>query len=639
MSADGTDAPLPEFDDRARPDRFCDLILTGGVTSAIAYPAAIFALAQVYRFNALGGSSSGAGSAALAAAAEYRRRHGSAEGFRTMLRRTAAVADPVAGRPGLAWLFQPRPAQRRLFKALVPGVAAPVDRAVVAARAILGAYALPLLVGAAAVLVGLALVRLYLGKDWDWGWGCCLVHAFAAALGALAVGLGCFVHDLCALARRDFGLCDGLTVGPHAPHPALTTWLHELVQEIAGRGPDDRPLTFADLASAPGSPRAVLADTGADSAEAIALRMFTANVTLGRPVLFPLQAHDPPLYFLPSEWRRLFPEAVVQHLIDHAPVPAADPGVVAGEPLLQLPLQELPIVVAARMSVGFPVLFSAVPLWTHDEPQHGAALRRCLFADGGLCSNFPIHLFDSPVPAWPTFGIALFDLPPGAVRGDGATELLDDADLEPLVLLPDAAGGFPPLQTGLVAPVQTNWPGFLGAMFSTVKDWNDSTLARLPGVRERVVRVGLPHGIGGLNILMSSTQIRNLARLGKVAALRLIRRYAEADGPDGLAAGWKEHRWLRFTRWHQGLAQALRGLAWSATQAPYAQPIVSQTRAAVDAPPLAPLPRSRLLPAQAAALEGVLAALAQTEGLMNNAAVPQPERPEPPPSLRVRPPL
>ena len=29
------------------------------------------------------------------------------------------------------------------------------------------------------------------------------------------------------------------------------------------------------------------------------------------------------------------------------------------------------------------------------------------FSDGGICSNFPLHLFDSPLPRWPTFGLNL----------------------------------------------------------------------------------------------------------------------------------------------------------------------------------------------------------------------------------------
>jgi len=81
-----------QFADHAPPDRFCDLILTGGVTSAIAYPGLVAVLASRYRFHAIGGSSSGAGIAALAAAAEYRRRHGSDAGFRLMLERVQRLA-------------------------------------------------------------------------------------------------------------------------------------------------------------------------------------------------------------------------------------------------------------------------------------------------------------------------------------------------------------------------------------------------------------------------------------------------------------------------------------------------------------------------------------------------------------------
>jgi hypothetical protein len=66
--------------------------------------------------------------------------------------------------------------------------------------------------------------------------------------------------------------------------------------------------------------------------------------------------------------------------------------------------------------------------------------------------------------------------------------------------------------------------GFFSALASTTINWRDATLARLPGVRERVVRVGLRSGIGGLNILMEGKDIRGLADLGRVAALELLKR-------------------------------------------------------------------------------------------------------------------
>ncbi|KAG1385865.1 hypothetical protein G6F59_017159 [Rhizopus arrhizus] len=35
------------------------------------------------------------------------------------------------------------------------------------------------------------------------------------------------------------------------------------------------------------------------------------------------------------------------------------------------------------------------------------AFRICWFSDGGISSNFPIHLFDAALPRWPTFAINL----------------------------------------------------------------------------------------------------------------------------------------------------------------------------------------------------------------------------------------
>ena len=45
-------------------DRFCDLVMKGGVTSGIVYPKAISRLAAHYHFKNIGGSSAGAIAAA-----------------------------------------------------------------------------------------------------------------------------------------------------------------------------------------------------------------------------------------------------------------------------------------------------------------------------------------------------------------------------------------------------------------------------------------------------------------------------------------------------------------------------------------------------------------------------------------------
>ena len=70
------------------------------------------------------------------------------------------------------------------------------------------------------------------------------------------------------------------------------------------------------------------------------------------------------------------------------------------------------MIVATRMSLSFPILLCAVPLYAADYSKEFPSgvipeLERCWFSDGGLSSNFPVTLFDSPLPRWPTFAINL----------------------------------------------------------------------------------------------------------------------------------------------------------------------------------------------------------------------------------------
>ncbi|MGZ4329538.1 MAG: patatin-like phospholipase family protein [Solirubrobacteraceae bacterium] len=66
---------------------------------------------------------------------------------------------------------------------------------------------------------------------------------------------------------------------------------------------------------------------------------------------------------------------------------------------------ELEIAAAVRMSMSIPIFFD--PVVDHD-PRNPRDER--LIVDGGLLSNFPVWLFDTPpgqVPQWPTFGLLL----------------------------------------------------------------------------------------------------------------------------------------------------------------------------------------------------------------------------------------
>lgn len=103
-------------------DRFCDLVMKGGLTSGIVYPKAIARLAQRYRFRSIGGTSAGAIAAAITAAAEYNRRKNHTRAGFEML---AGLPDELQAEvPGthtrkLLSLFQPQPGTRRLFSTLV----------------------------------------------------------------------------------------------------------------------------------------------------------------------------------------------------------------------------------------------------------------------------------------------------------------------------------------------------------------------------------------------------------------------------------------------------------------------------------------------------------------------------------------
>jgi predicted acylesterase/phospholipase RssA len=658
---------LPGFEDRAERDRYCDLVLTGGVTSAIAYPGVIHGLAQVYRFNAIGGSSSGAGSAALAAAAEYRRRHGSSEGFRTLLRRTAEVKDHYRGqdgpaKTGLAWLFQPEPGKRtwwgrawlfpadgaceRLFTALVPVFAGPTQRKRRAAAGLARAYARPLLLGVLLACGSLFALGALAGAAM--GWGLFFAVLVPGALLALVVTARLVLDDLEIAADNDYGLCSGQRQQPGAPHEPLTPWLHALLQDIAGL-PLDRPLTFADLHAAPAGPSETLADASAAGQRSIDLRMVAANVTLGRPLLLPQGEDEAPFYFRPREMRRLFPEEVVSAMMRSAGAArcsvadvleprrasAAPLGDTDEDRLWELPRERLPVIVAARMSVSFPVLFSAVPLWQQEAVPGGPPrLRRLLVSDGGLCSGFPIHLFDSPIPAWPTFGVAL--------RDSGGPYSMQPRDIAARVHVPlhhldtwaDRASRF----DSQAKPLQ-RVGGFALAVLATVKDWNDTLLAELPGVRERVAEVALPDNIGGLNILMTAEQIECLALLGGEVARQLLQRYAVPDGSGAHAPGWREHRWVRFNVLSECLLGSLVGLSKAAQHARYAEPLREQIRRAAETPPLAGAADPALQPAQAAALERTLDALLQIERALTPRPLAQPYRPMPRPELRIRPPM
>jgi hypothetical protein len=179
---------------------------------------------------------------------------------------------------------------------------------------------------------------------------------------------------------------------------------------------------------------------------------------------------------------------------------------------------DLPVVVAARLSLSFPGLISAVPLFCVDWAR-GPGKRTLIetwFSDGGISSNFPMHLFDSLLPTRPTLGINLTPQHP---------------DFDSLVWTPNPQG-----RGGIVprSHETTSMLGLLQAVFDTMQNWVDTTQITMPGFRDRVATVLQRPDEGGMNLKMNADVIEDLANRGAEAA-------ALFDDFD-----FDLHRWIRY---------------------------------------------------------------------------------------------
>ncbi len=262
----------------------------------------------------------------------------------------------------------------------------------------------------------------------------------------------------------------------------------------------------------------------------------TTNLTEGRPQRLPFDTER--YYFHPEEFGRLFPERVVRWMIEH-PRRGEDPSRNPDEcaPLRPLPNPaDLPVVVAARLSLSFPLLLSAVPLYAIDYsrklPEGERKPEVCWFSDGGIVSNFPVHFFDRPVPRWPTFAINLRrfhpDYPPGPDERDN-------------VYLPASNTG------GILAEWRRfrGVPGFLSAIADTTQNWLDNAQLQQPGYRDRIAHIHLAEHEGGANLRMSGDVIRRLSERGRWAGRRLTERFASPSS-DPSQLSWDNHRWVRY---------------------------------------------------------------------------------------------
>ncbi|GAB4159326.1 MAG: hypothetical protein Fur005_14770 [Roseiflexaceae bacterium] len=404
-----------------------------------------------------------------------------------------------------------------------------------------------------------------------------------------------------------YGICTGHRQ-PETPanQPALTDWLSGWIDRMAGPTDHGGPLTFADLrecfigVDTPGNRKTV----------AINLQMVTTNLSHARPYILPLST-DMVLLFRRGDMDALFPEAVVEYMcLDRHLYPGWSlEGLNAGLPLnhpdrmYMLPLgDDLPVIVGMRMSLSFPILISAVRLFTisgsctPDTNGEYRPLREHLqenwFSDGGICSNFPIHFFDSWLPTHPTFGINLTSLPRdafssverirrGVLSAEQATtpglytpiqpgyvsQIAPEAPASPIhqapgsflkgallgiedqappensttstisasntarVVLPSAEQPMSPLWRPVESVTR-----FLWSMFDTAMNYRDTAQLMLPSYKERAVQIRLDGTReGGLNLNMPEDIVANLQRYGREAGV-VLRDQFDFD----------RHRWVRF---------------------------------------------------------------------------------------------
>ena len=469
--------------------------MKGGITSGIVYPGAVLELSKEYEFANIGGTSAGAIAAALTAAAEFRRQSGGGDaGFARLAELPAWMAEKVDGRSRLFSLFTPSSETKGLFESAVAYIeaAGPKSDKV---RALLGAllrhfpgYALLVVFLGAALMIVAAMSARHLAIV--------VVIAALAAITAGAAIIASIAEALVAawktLPEHGFGLSTG---------SALAEWLSEEIDRVAGVA---EPLTFADL-----------------RAHELNLEVMTTNLTHGRPYRLPMEARS--FFFDAAEMRVLFPERIVEWMIAHAEPRKA---------LYVLPSDQLPVVVATRMSLSFPLLLSAVPLWSIDRGRAAEEQKpeRCWFSDGGITSNFPVHFFDAPLPRWPTFAI---NLAPRTERYHRRGER---------VYMPrNNRGGILEWWT----PFE-DLTGFLAAIVNTMQNWRDNMLLHLPGQRDRIAHVLLSEEEGGLNLTMEKKTIDDVAARGAEAG-RMLR--------DNF--GWPNHKWARFLSFMTALESSL----------------------------------------------------------------------------------
>lgn len=567
--------------------RECDVVMKGGITSGVVYPLAVCELARKFRLRNVGGTSAGAIAAALSAAAELGRdapRSSAGDGRPAGYGRLAGLPEELGGEGYLLALFRPDRRTRSLFRIATTALGRHGKRLAKLRRVLAVLFAasraalvswwlwLPLL----GAVPGALLLAALLSDGGTGELGALEWAGAAAAVAVLGAGwvLGVAAAVVLLASRRLpenlYGLVRGSGPVEAGEVPRLTDWLSDEIDRTAGRpaGAHAPPLTFGELWRGPAGAGGG-GEGGTEADPAVNLEMLTTNLTNGGPLRLPYELTRG-YFFDPAEMRRLFPGRVVDHLEASSPSETEmtpsdrrdwqrEVALFAARGLLPMPdPANLPVVVATRMSLSFPVLLSAVPLYALDRGLEEPKPERVWFSDGGITSNFPVHFFDSLLPVRPSFG---FNLRPFHSRYPKSANECDN------IYLPRINGG------GILA-WWTRWEeakglgrlsGFLGAIAGAMQNWVDNAQLPVPGYRDRVVHVSHDEEEGGLNLDMPPDVVRALSERGRCAGELLAEVYTTPP-PKGKPVSWPNHRWIRL-RSALGLLERLLGEieeGWSA---------------------------------------------------------------------------
>jgi hypothetical protein len=348
---------------------------------------------------------------------------------------------------------------------------------------------------------------------------------------------------------------------------ALTPFLHDRLQAMAGR-PNGDALTFGDLA-----------------VRGIELRVMTTNLTRCQPMPMPWANQD--YFFEPSEMHDLFPQDVVTWMEEHPPQAGPDGRDLSAAGVRRRDLlraqagtkrpwpapADVPVIVATRMSLSFPLLITAVRLYAvdysleeneaartaadqwlaahPDRPAANGAAEVALkphfgpswFSDGGITANLPVHFFDAPLPTRPTFAIDLEHFPPGKTK---STDQAENCYLP----MRNRDGLLRPWSTlstsdGTIAGIKA-LGAFLYQIVNTARGWLDAAQLVMPGYRDRVVTIFHDDTEGGMNLSMPKGVVAGLADRGEAAADLLVEKFTGRPGGRPRDWGWNNQRWIRF---------------------------------------------------------------------------------------------